>query len=68
MNHAEKNGRPLALVLVDWLIDFINFIEMPDFTYPVPWNVLITVGIAVVFTAYGLYVMLQKNRMRVLHA
>lgn len=63
-----QTGILWPLVLAHWLIDFINFIEIPGFTYPAPWNVLITVSIAVIFTAYGLYVMLQKNRMTMLHA
>ena len=56
------------LVLAHWLIDFINFIQIPGFTYPAPWNVLITVSIAVVFTAYGVYVMLQRNQVKLVPA
>jgi membrane protease YdiL (CAAX protease family) len=56
------------LVLAHWLIDFINFIQKPGFTYPAPWNVLIPVGLAVVFTAYGVFVMLQKNQVKVMQA
>jgi membrane protease YdiL (CAAX protease family) len=56
------------LVLAHWLINFINFIQPPGFTYPAPWNVLIAAGIAVVFTAYGVFVMLQKKPAKVMQA
>jgi membrane protease YdiL (CAAX protease family) len=43
------------LVLAHFLIDFVNFIQKPGFTYPPFWEVLIVVSIAVVFTAYGFF-------------
>jgi membrane protease YdiL (CAAX protease family) len=56
------------LVLAHWLINFVNFIQKPGFTYPAPWNVLIPASIAVVFTAYGLFVMTQKKHVEVMQA
>jgi membrane protease YdiL (CAAX protease family) len=50
------------LVLAHWLIDLINFIEPPGFTYPPPWILLIPAGIAIVFTAYGVFVILQDKK------
>lgn len=56
------------LVLAHFLIDFVNFIQKPGFTYPPFWEVLIVVSIAVVFTAYGFFVMLQKSQEKVMPA
>jgi uncharacterized protein len=56
-----RTGILWPLILAHWLINFINFIEKPGFTYSAPWNVLIPVGISVVFTAYGIFLMLQKK-------
>jgi hypothetical protein len=55
-------------VLAHFLIDFVNFIQKPGFTYPPFWEVLIVVSIAVVFTAYGFFVMLQKSQEKVMPA
>jgi membrane protease YdiL (CAAX protease family) len=63
-----RTGILWPLVLAHFLIDFVNFLQKPGFTYPAPWNVLITVSIAVVFTAYGVFVMLPKNRVKVVPA
>jgi membrane protease YdiL (CAAX protease family) len=62
---ALRTGILWPLVLAHWLINFANVIQKPGFTYPAPWNVLIPVGIAVVFTAYGIFVMLQKSKEKV---
>jgi membrane protease YdiL (CAAX protease family) len=56
------------LVLAHFLIDFVNLIQKPGFTYPPFWEVLIVVSIAVVFTAYGFFVMLQKSQEKVMPA
>jgi CAAX protease family protein len=50
------------LVLAHWLINFANYIQKPGFTYPAPWNVVIPVGIAVLFTVYGIFLMLKKSK------
>jgi membrane protease YdiL (CAAX protease family) len=63
-----QKGILWPLVLAHWLINFSNYIQRPGFTYPAPWNVLIAVIITVVFTAYGVIVMLQKNRVKVMQA
>ena len=63
-----QTGILWPLVLAHWLIDFINFLQTPGFTYPAPWNVLITVSLAVVFTAYDVFVMLQKEQVKVMQA
>jgi CAAX protease family protein len=65
---ALQKGILWPLVLAHWLINFSNYIQTPGFTYPAPWNVLIAVGITVVFTAYGVFVMLQKNQVKVIQA
>jgi hypothetical protein len=57
-----RTGILWPLVLAHWLIDFVNFIQKPGFTYPAPWNVLMPAGIAVVFTAYGIFMMLRKSK------
>jgi uncharacterized protein len=49
------------LVVAHFSIDFVNFLQRPGFTYPPGWEVAIVVGIAVVFVAYGLFVMLQRG-------
>ena len=62
---ALKKGILWPLVLAHFLIDFFNFIQKPGFTFPPFWNLLIVIGIAVIFTAYGLFVMLQKAEKKV---
>jgi hypothetical protein len=57
-----RKGIIWPLVLAHFLIDFINFLQKPGFTYPPFWEIFIVVGIAVVFTAYGLFVILQKSK------
>jgi uncharacterized protein len=56
-----KKGILWPLVLAHFLIDFTNFVQKPGFTFPPLWSLLIVVSIAVVFTAYGIFIMLQKN-------
>ncbi len=45
------------LVLAHFLIDFVNFLQKPGFVYPPMWEVFIALGIAILFTAYGLIIM-----------
>jgi hypothetical protein len=45
------------------MIDFTTFIQRSGFTYPLFWNLFIVVSIAVIFTAYGLFIMLQKSEL-----
>jgi membrane protease YdiL (CAAX protease family) len=54
-----QKGILWPLVLAHFLIDFVNFIRRPGFTYSPFWEVFIVVSMAVVFTAYGFFVMLQ---------
>ena len=56
-----KKGILWPLVIVHFLIDFTSFLERPDFTISPEWNLLLVMGLAVIFTAYGLFVMLQKH-------
>jgi|SRR5271157_192386 len=56
-----KKGILWPLILAHFLIDFINYIQRPGFTYPPVLALLIVVSIAVVFTAYGIFVILQKS-------
>jgi uncharacterized protein len=56
------------LVLAHFLIDFVNFIQRPGFTYSPFWEVLVTVSIAVVFTAYGVFLMRKASKTKVMQA
>jgi membrane protease YdiL (CAAX protease family) len=57
-----KKGILWPLVLVHFLIDFASFLQRPDFIIAPHWNLLLVVGLAFIFTAYGAFVMLQKPR------
>ena len=57
-----KKGILWPLVLAHFLIDFTNFIQRPGFSYPPFWNMFIVLGIAFVFTGYGLFVLLRKSK------
>jgi membrane protease YdiL (CAAX protease family) len=57
-----KKGILWPLILAHFLIDFINFLQKPGFTYPAFWNMLIVIGISVLFTAYGLFLLLKKEK------
>ena len=57
-----KKGILWPLILAHFLIDFFNFVQRPGFTFSPFWNLVIVVGIAVVFTVYGLFVMMQKDK------
>jgi uncharacterized protein len=58
-----KKGILWPLVLAHFMIDFTNFIQRTGFTYPPFWNLFIVVSIAIIFTAYGLFIMLQKSEL-----
>jgi len=60
-----KKGILWPLVIVHFLIDFASFLARPGFTISPDWNLLLVVGLAVIFTAYGLFVMLQKDSVTV---
>ena len=60
-----QKGILWPLVVAHFCIDFVNYIQTPGFAYSPFWEILITVSIAVVFTAYGLFIMLQKNKEKV---
>jgi membrane protease YdiL (CAAX protease family) len=60
-----KKGIIWPLVVAHFAIDFVNFLQNPNFTYPPFWAVAIVTGIGVVFTVYGLFVMLQKGQERI---
>jgi hypothetical protein len=57
-----KKGIIWPLVLAHFLIDFVNFIQNPNFVYPAFWNMFIVVGISVLFIAYGIFLMLEKTK------
>ena len=61
-----KKGILWPLVIVHFLIDFASFLQRPDFTISTEWNVLLVVGFALIFTVYGVFVMLQKQRVNVI--
>jgi uncharacterized protein len=52
-----RKGIIWPLVIAHFAIDFVNMLQRPGFSYSPFWTLAITVGIAVVFTAYGLFVM-----------
>jgi membrane protease YdiL (CAAX protease family) len=54
-----KTGILWPLVIAHFLIDFVNFLQRPGFVYPPLLQVFIGIGIAVLFTAYGLFAMLR---------
>lgn len=60
-----KKGILWPLVLVHFLIDFASFLQRPSYTIAPAWNLLLVVGLALIFTVYGLFVMLQKNSIEV---
>ncbi len=60
-----KKGILWPLVLVHFLIDFTSFLERADFIISSEWNLLLVVALATIFTAYGLFVMLQKETVKV---
>ena len=51
-----KKGILWPLVIVHFLIDFASFLERPDFIISPSWNLLLVVGLALIFTVYGLFV------------
>lgn len=61
-----KKGMLWPLVLAHFLIDFTNFIQTPGFTFPPVWNWLIVVSTTLIFTAYGIFVMLQRSEEKAL--
>jgi uncharacterized protein len=56
-----KKGIIWPLVLAHFVIDFANFIQRPGFSYPSPWDLLIVLATAVIFTGYGLYLMRLRD-------
>jgi membrane protease YdiL (CAAX protease family) len=58
---ALKKDILWPLVIAHFLTDFANLIQRPGFTYPPGWTLAITLGIGIVFTAYGVFVMLRVS-------
>jgi len=56
-----QKGIIWPLVLAHFLIDFVSYLQRPGFAYPPFWVVIISVSIAIVFTAYGLFMMMQPR-------
>lgn len=54
-----RKGIIWPLVIAHFAIDFVNMLQKPGFTYSPFWTLAITVGIAAVFTAYGVFVMIS---------
>jgi len=61
----KKDGLWL-LILTHFLTDFVYFIQKPGFTLSSFWQSFIVIGITVVFTAYGIFLMRQNPRSRVI--
>ena len=49
-------------MIAHFLIDFCNFIQKPGFSITPFWNMFIILSEAVIFTAYGVFVMLQREK------
>jgi CAAX protease family protein len=47
------------LVLIHFLVNFIAFLVKPGYIYPPGWELVIALGLTVVFAAYGMFVMLH---------
>ncbi|MFN2220470.1 MAG: lysostaphin resistance A-like protein [Anaerolineae bacterium] len=56
-----RKGILWPLVLAHFAIDLVSFIQRPGFTFSTFWTVTIAASLAVVFTVYGLFVMLQRS-------
>jgi uncharacterized protein len=56
-----KKGMIWPLVVAHFLIDFFNFIQAPGFVFSPAWTMIIVVGTTVIFTAYGLFLMLSRQ-------
>ena len=56
-----RKGLLWPLVLAHFLIDFAHFSQKPGFEFGPAWNMAIVAGITVVFTAYGLWLMLTRG-------
>jgi uncharacterized protein len=56
-----RTGILWPLVLVHFLIDFAHFTQKPGFEFTPAWTMAVVVGITVLFTAYGLWVMLARR-------
>ena len=57
-----KKGLLWPLVIAHFLIVFCNFIQKPGFTITPFWNLFIILSEAVIFTAYGVFVLTQKTK------
>jgi membrane protease YdiL (CAAX protease family) len=55
-----RKGILWPLVLAHFLIDFVNFIQRPGFVYSPFSEVLIGASLAILFIAYGLFIMLHR--------
>lgn len=61
-----QKGILWPLVIVHFLIDFVSFLQRPDFTIAPAWNLLLVVGLALIFTIYGAFVMWHKPHVNVI--
>ena len=52
-----RTGILWPLVLAHALIDFVNYIQNPDFVYPESLQLAVVIGMTVLFAGYGLLVM-----------
>jgi membrane protease YdiL (CAAX protease family) len=55
-----RTGIIWPLVLTHFLIDFANFIQKPGFTFSPEWQLVIVLGMTVIYTGYGLFLMLHR--------
>jgi membrane protease YdiL (CAAX protease family) len=51
------------LVLTHFLTDFAYFVQKPGFEFTSFWQSFMVAGLAVVFTAYGVYLLRRESRL-----
>lgn len=61
-----KKGILWPLVIVHFLIDFASFLQRADDPIAPAWNMLLVVGLALIFTIYGAFVMWHKPHVNVI--
>ena len=61
---ALKKDALWLLILSHFLTDFIFFLQKPGFVMPPFWQSSLVVGLTIIFTAYGIFMMRQKSRLQ----
>lgn len=61
---ALKKDALWLLILSHFLTDFSFFLQKPGFVMPPFWQSSLVVGLTIIFTAYGIFIMQQKSRLQ----